>query len=88
MLGMPPIMPDPNSNSFSGIKHLNFYDTELDTMGVTRLRDFLIKKPLIETIGFHNMRLQNKTNDFKKLMEGVRMGAKIRKISLGGFNFD
>lgn len=88
MLGLPPSMPEPNSNAISGIKHLHFFDVEIDFAGVSRLRDFLIKKPLIETIGFHNVKLSNAVNDFKKLMEGIRMAAKMRKVTLGGFRFD
>lgn len=85
---MPPIMPEPNYNVSSGIKHLHFFNTELNTLSISKLRDFLIKKPLMETIGFENCKFENKLIDFKKIMEGIRMGAKIRKVTIGGFAFD
>jgi hypothetical protein len=38
---------------------------------VSRIKEFLSKKPLIETVALINVEFQDSVSDFKKFMEGI-----------------
>lgn len=59
------------SNSLSGVINLRFEDILLQTGAVNRIKEFLSKKPFIETVALVNVEFQDSVSDFKKFMEGI-----------------
>ena len=82
------MQPNVNQPSTSGIINLRFEDTEITTGAVIRLKEFLSKKLLLETLSFVNVTFTDSVQDFKKIMEGIQFNQKIRKLTFQGMIFD
>ena len=88
MTGLPTTVTVQGGAPQSGIVNLRFEDCQFHSSSVIKLKDFLSKKGLIETLGIVNCTFQDSVTDFKRTIEGVQFSSKMRKLTLANIVFD
>lgn len=77
---------DPSSVK-GGIVNLRFEETRLNRKAAHSLSEFLKKKPILETLGLVKVTFED-AYDFKKIVEGVQLNSKMKKILFSNSVFD